>query len=79
MVVIASTGLLFGLDSDFTHAVVGLLVMSVCAILGIAGARYSRRSLWSGLWPVFLLGPFGLFIAWTYPVLSTEPRADRSL
>jgi hypothetical protein len=47
MVVVAVTGLAFGLDGDFMHAVIGLLVMCVSVCLGIAGARYSRRSVWS--------------------------------
>src|ERR1700761_1288060 len=67
MVGVAAVGFILGTATDPPHATVRLLVLSLSAALGIAGARYSRRSVWSGIWPIFLFGPVGLLITWSYP------------
>ncbi len=67
MVAVAAAGLIVGTDGDPVHAVIHLLVVALCVGFGVAGARYSYRSVWSGFWPIFLFGPFGLLITWSYP------------
>jgi hypothetical protein len=77
LIIIAAAGLILGLDGDPEHAAVYLGVIALSACLGVAGARYSGRSVWAGIWPVLLLGPFGLFVTWAYPRTKTPRRTDQ--